>query len=86
MSGFLEGGEFNALVSMKIHNKAKKTDIEAEAKVALTVGVGEVKADARVKVAKENIQTNTETSVGRQAPSHIKIDTPKNMDTTVEMT
>lgn len=30
ISGFLEGGEFNALVSMKVLNKAKKTDIEAE--------------------------------------------------------
>jgi hypothetical protein len=28
--GFLEGGEFNALVSMKVLNKDKKTEIEAE--------------------------------------------------------
>lgn len=34
----------------------------------------------------QNIQTNTETSVGGQAPSHADIDTPKDMDTTVEMT
>jgi len=27
--GFLEGGEFNALVSMKVLNKEKMTDIKA---------------------------------------------------------
>ncbi len=27
--GFLEGGEFNAIVSMKVLNKEKKSDIEA---------------------------------------------------------
>ncbi|KAJ4258215.1 hypothetical protein NW762_008363 [Fusarium torreyae] len=30
ISGFLEGGEFNALVSMKVLNKDKRTDIAAE--------------------------------------------------------
>ena len=29
ISGFLEGGEFNALVSMKVLNKEKVTDIKA---------------------------------------------------------
>lgn len=40
ISGFLEGGEFNGLVSMKVLNDAKKTDIAVAAKVALTVGAG----------------------------------------------
>lgn len=40
ISGFLEGGEFNGLVSMKVLNNAKKTDIAVAAKVALTVGAG----------------------------------------------
>lgn len=30
ISGFLEGGEFNAIVSMKVINKAKLTSIKAE--------------------------------------------------------
>lgn len=30
ISGFLEGGEFNALVSMKFINKDKRTAIKAE--------------------------------------------------------
>ncbi|KAJ5986739.1 hypothetical protein N7451_011104 [Penicillium sp. IBT 35674x] len=63
ISGFLEGGEFNALVSMKILNKAKKTDIQAEAKVALTAGTVQIEAEANVGVARSNIETNTETTI-----------------------
>ncbi|KAF0643184.1 hypothetical protein FPSE5266_07850 [Fusarium pseudograminearum] len=63
ISGFLEGGEFNALVSMKVLNKDKKTEIEAEAKVAMTIGPVELEAEAKVKVAKNNIQANTETTI-----------------------
>lgn len=63
ISGFLEGGEFNALVSMKILNKAKKMDIQAEAKVALTAGGAEVAGEANVAIAKQNISMNTETTI-----------------------
>ncbi|TAQ87233.1 hypothetical protein B7494_g4480 [Chlorociboria aeruginascens] len=63
ISGFQEGGEFNAVVSMKILNKAKKTDIKAEAKVAFTAGPMAVEAEANVNIAKENIETNTETTI-----------------------
>ncbi|KAJ9115970.1 hypothetical protein QFC22_005113 [Naganishia vaughanmartiniae] len=63
ISGFLEGGEFNALVSMKILNKAKKMDIQAEAKVALTAGGAEVSGEANVAIAKQNISMNTETTI-----------------------
>ncbi|RFN44900.1 hypothetical protein FIE12Z_10881 [Fusarium flagelliforme] len=63
ISGFLEGGEFNAVVSMKILNKAKKTDIQAEAKVAFTSGPMSVEAEANVGIARENIESNTETTI-----------------------
>ena len=63
ISGFEEGGEFNALVSMKILNKAKKTDIQAEAKIAFTTGPVDIKAEANVNIAKTNIETNTETTI-----------------------
>ena len=62
-SGFLEGGEFNAIVSMKILNKAKLTDIKAEAKVAFTAGPIDVTAEANVGIARSNIETNTETTI-----------------------
>ena len=60
ISGFLEGGEFNALVSMKVRNKAKRTDIRAEAQVALTAMGTDIKGGANVTIAKENIDMNTE--------------------------
>jgi len=63
ISGFVEGGEFNALVSMKILNKSKKTDIQAEAKVALTAGPVNIEAQASVGIARTNIETNTETTI-----------------------
>jgi hypothetical protein len=63
ISGFVEGGEFNALVSMKILNKAKKSDIQAEAKVALTVGPVDVSGQASLGIARSNIETNTETTI-----------------------
>ena len=63
ISGFLEGGEFNALVSMKILNSAKKNVIAAEAKVALSVPVVQVTAEGRVNIAKSNINTNAETTI-----------------------
>ncbi|QKD61951.2 uncharacterized protein FOBCDRAFT_281587 [Fusarium oxysporum Fo47] len=63
ISGFVEGGEFNALVSMKVLNKEQMTKIKAEAKVALTVGAAEVSAEAAIDIAKANISNNTETTV-----------------------
>lgn len=63
ISGFLEGGEFNALVSMKILNSAKKNVIAAEARVALSVPIVEVTAEGRVNIAKSNINTNAETTI-----------------------
>lgn len=74
ISSFLEGGEFNALVSMKILNKAKLTDIKAEAKVAFTAGPIDITAEANVGIARSNIETNTETTiqVSRRGGGHIK--------------
>ncbi|KAH6974119.1 hypothetical protein BKA56DRAFT_619067 [Ilyonectria sp. MPI-CAGE-AT-0026] len=59
-SGFLKGGKVNAAISMKILNKAKKTDIQTEAKVAFTVGPMSVEAKANAGIGRENIESNTE--------------------------
>lgn len=59
-SGFLKGGKANAAISMKILNKAKKTDIQAEAKVAFTAGSMSVEAKANAGSGRENIESNTE--------------------------
>ena len=63
ISGFVEGGEFNAIVSMKVHNKAKLLDIKAEAKVALTTGPVDIPAEANVGIARTNLEMNTETTI-----------------------
>jgi hypothetical protein len=48
---------------MKILSKAKKNDIQAEAKAAFTAGPLDIKAEANVNIAKQNIETNTETAI-----------------------
>ncbi|KAK6543512.1 hypothetical protein TWF694_000258 [Orbilia ellipsospora] len=63
ISGFIEGGEFNAVVSMKVLNKDKMTKIKAQAKIALTVGAAEIGAEAAVNIAKQNINNHTETTI-----------------------
>ena len=63
ISGFQEGGEFNAIISMKVHNKAKLLDIQAEAKVALTAGPVDITAEANVGIARTNLEMNTETTI-----------------------
>ncbi|KAL9933586.1 hypothetical protein V8E36_007762 [Tilletia maclaganii] len=64
ISGFLEGGELTAVVMIKILNDAKKTDIKAEAQVALTVGKDlDIDGAGNVALAKKNIKMNTEISI-----------------------
>ncbi|MCJ1388285.1 hypothetical protein MMC18_001130 [Xylographa bjoerkii] len=63
ISGFLKGGEFNAIVSMKILNKARLTDIKAEAKVAFTACPIDVIAKANIGIARSNVETNTEATI-----------------------
>ncbi|KAK0554873.1 hypothetical protein OC845_000514 [Tilletia horrida] len=63
ISGFLEGGEFNALVSMKVLNTSKMTEIEAAVKVAFSSGALDVKASAAFSLAKSNINLNTQTTI-----------------------
>ncbi|KAL7815141.1 hypothetical protein V8C26DRAFT_402544 [Trichoderma gracile] len=74
ISGFLEGGEFNALVSMKVVNKDKRTAVMAKAEVAMSVGAAEVKAKAKVDTAKSDFSSQTETTiqVGWSGGGHIK--------------
>ncbi|CAD6886564.1 unnamed protein product [Tilletia controversa] len=63
IQGFLEGGEFQALVSMKVLNKAKLTEIAAAAKVAFSSGALDIEASASFSLAKANINLNTETTI-----------------------
>ncbi|KAL7959081.1 hypothetical protein V8C34DRAFT_323341 [Trichoderma compactum] len=63
ISGFLEGGEFNALVSMKVVNKDKLTAVKAQAEIALSVGAAYIKATAKVGVNKSDFSFQTETTI-----------------------
>ncbi|KAK0528577.1 hypothetical protein OC835_004614 [Tilletia horrida] len=64
ISGFLEGGELNAVILMKVHNEGMKKDLMAEAQVALT-GQGDLNLEGQgnIKLAKENLAANTETTI-----------------------
>ncbi|KAK0543656.1 hypothetical protein OC846_006338 [Tilletia horrida] len=64
ISGFIEGGELNAVVMIKIITDAKKTDISAEARVALTVGQNlDIDGAGNLAIAKKNLAMNTEISI-----------------------
>ncbi|KAK0518264.1 hypothetical protein OC842_007843, partial [Tilletia horrida] len=62
ISGFVEGGELNALISMQIPNKVKSTDIKAEGQIALGDSI-KVEGSGAVQSAKANLELNTETTV-----------------------
>ncbi|CAD6891724.1 unnamed protein product [Tilletia laevis] len=62
ISGFLEGGELNALVLIKVHNDVKRDDIIAEAKVALTKSI-EIDGQGNIALAKKNIELNSEVTI-----------------------
>ncbi|KAE8229232.1 hypothetical protein CF326_g5803 [Tilletia indica] len=63
ISGFLEGGELNALISMKVLNKSKSVDIKAEGAIALGKESVDISAKGAYQTAKSNLDLNTETSV-----------------------
>ena len=54
--GFVESEKFNALVGMSDLNKAKMTHVKAEAKVALTAGADQIKADVNAGIVRNKIK------------------------------
>ncbi|RHZ67383.1 uncharacterized protein CDV56_109620 [Aspergillus thermomutatus] len=87
ISGFLEGGEFNALVSMKVVNKDKRMAVKAEAEIALSVGAADIKGTARANIDKSDFSSQTETTiqVGWSGGGHIKpMDQPWTIPTLME--
>ncbi|KAK0528578.1 hypothetical protein OC835_004615 [Tilletia horrida] len=63
ISGFLEGGELNALITMKVLNTAKARDITAEGAIALGKDSSGMTAEGAFKTAKMNLDLNSETTV-----------------------
>lgn len=52
ISGFQEGGQFYAIVSIRALDSSKKTEIKATANLALTVGVGVRQNPDRIPTSK----------------------------------
>ncbi|KAM0511996.1 hypothetical protein ACHAPE_009352 [Trichoderma viride] len=87
ISGFLEGGEFNALVSMKVLSKDKLITVKAEAEIALSVGAADIKATAKGGIDMSNLwsQADTTVQVGWSGGGHIKsMDQPWTIQTLME--
>lgn len=63
ISGFQEGGQFSAIVSIKALDASKLMEIKANAHLALQVGVGSLQADADVELAKKNLNSNSEVTI-----------------------
>ena len=64
ISGFIEGGEFNALISVKLNNKSDKRKIEGELQVNLDLKkVAQVSGSASVEKVDDSSTINGETSI-----------------------
>lgn len=63
ISGWEEGGELNAIVSMKVTDKAKIFEIKADLEAKVKTGALDVKAKAHFDMTKDSINKNTETTI-----------------------
>ncbi|PNS21087.1 hypothetical protein CAC42_3425 [Sphaceloma murrayae] len=63
ISGFQEGGIFTAMVSIRALKKSDATQIQADAHLALQVGVGSVEATGKFESAKKNLNENSEVTI-----------------------
>jgi hypothetical protein len=63
ISGFQEGGQFSAIVSIKARDSSNLTEIKANAHLALQVGVGSVDANADFKMEKKALNKDSEINI-----------------------
>ncbi|KIP02241.1 hypothetical protein PHLGIDRAFT_79414 [Phlebiopsis gigantea 11061_1 CR5-6] len=63
ISGFIEGGEFNALVSIKLKDRSTAKDISGQLKVQLDLKTASVDGEAQGGVKKENKSIEGETTI-----------------------
>lgn len=65
VSGFLEGGEFSAIISIKVHDKANVSKVKLAAEAQLAVGASplSVGGAANVDKDKESAWKDTETTI-----------------------
>ena len=63
ISGFIEGGEFNALVSIKLKDRSTAKDISGQLKIQLDLKAVSVEGEAKGGVKKENKNIDGETTI-----------------------
>ena len=63
ISGFIEGGEFNALVSIKLKDRSTAKDISGQLKIQLDFKAGSVDGEAQGGMKKENKSIEGETTI-----------------------
>jgi hypothetical protein len=63
ISGFEEGGEFTALVCMKVKDKSKTMEIKAQAALKFEAGFGSIEGEAAFEMQKSDLSKETETTI-----------------------
>ena len=63
ISGFTEGGEFNALVSIKLKEKSKKKEISGQLQIGLDLKALSVSGSAKGGFVKDNANIDGETTI-----------------------
>ena len=63
VSGFIEGGEFNALVSIKLKDRSQAKDISGQLKVEMNFTAASVEGEAKAGVKKESKNIEGETAI-----------------------
>lgn len=63
ISGFLEGGEFNALLSVKVADKSKAKDIKGDLSLSLEKGGFGISGSAKGEYSATDMSQHAETSI-----------------------
>ncbi|KAI5776497.1 hypothetical protein EDC01DRAFT_463456 [Geopyxis carbonaria] len=63
ISGFLEGGEFTSLISLKVVDRKRKEEVKDQAKIALTSPTASPDAERAAYAARKSLQENTEIAI-----------------------
>ena len=63
ISGFQEGGQFSALVSITALDQSKKLEVKGAAHLALQVGVGDIEGSAEIAMNKEELNKNSQVDI-----------------------
>lgn len=63
ISGFLEGGEFNAIVSVNVHDKSKIRQVKQAIDLQLAVGPSPVSIGAQESASRDHVELLRDTEI-----------------------